>query len=184
MPNAPSPPAFCAALRKYIEGGVILSIEQRGFDRILDVLIRGYEGHEYLFSAEFMGRHSNLILLGPEENGQRQILHAAKLITAKVSRVREVLPGKIYIAPPAPPENSFHLTPFLKEEIAARGDDSLLQAARENHWNPVLLRDENDNLAGAYPLRLQSWKGAQEERETISQALDEWYSLRRSARRI
>lgn len=177
VPNAPSPPAFCAALRKYVEGGVILSIEQRGFDRILDILIRGYEGHEYLFSAEFMGRHSNLILLGPEENGVRQILHAAKLITAKVNRVREVLPGRIYISPPSPLENAFHLTPFLKAEIAACGDNSLFHAARENRWQPVLLRDEKDNLSGAYPIRLQSWKGAQEERETISQALDEWYSF-------
>ncbi len=178
VPNAPSPPAFCASLRKFVESGTILSIEQRGFDRILDVLIRGYEGHEYLFSAEFMGRHSNLILLGPQENSERPILHAAKLITAKVSRLREVLPGKIYIPPPAPTEpNSFHLSGFLKEEIKLRGDDSLLEAARKNQWQPVLLRDENGNLAGAYPLRLQSWKGAQEGRETLSQALDEWYSF-------
>ena len=94
--NPQSPPAFCAALRKFVEGGQILSIEQRGFDRILDIAIRGYEGADYQFTGEFMGRHSNLILLGPDEAGARKILHAAKLIPAKLSRVREVLPNKIY----------------------------------------------------------------------------------------
>ena len=199
VPNAPSPPAFCAALRKFVEGGTILSIEQRGFDRILDVLIRGYEGHEYLFSAEFMGRHSNLILLGPQENNERKILHAAKLITAKVSRLREVLPGKKYKPPPVlqglnPLENRanvplsayYGISPFLRQEIASltefgeREDIAILgifEQAWLQHWQPVLLRDENGNLAGAYALHLQSWQGAQEERETVSQALDEWYAF-------
>lgn len=178
VPNAPSPPAFCAALRKFIESGTILSVEQRGFDRILDVRIRGHEGHEYLFTAEFMGRHSNLILLGPEENGRRHVVHAAKLITAKVNRVREILPGKIYVPPPAPPDgNSLTFGPFLKQEIKTHGDENILSALHKNEWHPVILRDESGDIAGAYPLHLQSWKGNQEDRENISQALDEWYAF-------
>jgi predicted ribosome quality control (RQC) complex YloA/Tae2 family protein len=176
VPNAPSPPAFCAALRKFVESGTILSIAQRGSDRILDIEIRGYEGHQYLFTAEFMGRHSNLILLGPEEDGQRVILHAAKLIPARLSRVREVLPGRVYIPPPALRENGFALSPFLKEEVALRGDDSIEQAAHGNQWQPVLLRDESNQPAGAYPLPLKSWTGAQEPRPSLSVALDEYYS--------
>lgn len=177
VPNAPSPPAFCAALRKFIESGTILSIAQRGFDRILDMEVRGYQGHQYLFTAEFMGRHSNLILLGPEENGQRTILHAAKLIPAHLNRVREVLPGRIYIPPPAPKENGFALSPFLKAEIALRDDDSIEQATQQNQWQPASLRDEHNYPAGAYPLLLKSWKGAQEPCDSLSLALDEYYSF-------
>lgn len=96
LPNPPQPPAFCMTLRKYIEGGTILSIAQRRFDRILDVTIRGHEGQVYLLTAELMGRHSNIILVSPDGF----ILQAAKLISSKVNRVREVLPGRDYLPPP------------------------------------------------------------------------------------
>src|SRR5579883_1197076 len=36
-PNAPTPPTFCMALRKYLEGGSVRAIRQRGFDRILEL---------------------------------------------------------------------------------------------------------------------------------------------------
>jgi len=97
-PNPPQPPTFCMTLRKYLDGGTVLSIAQRRFDRVLDVQIRGFEGNTFLLTAELMGRHSNLILVSPEE----QILHAAKRITHRESRVREVLPGRPYTPPPAP----------------------------------------------------------------------------------
>ncbi len=51
------------ALRKYLQGGTILAIAQRRFDRVLDVEVKGHEGHTYLLSAELMGRHSNMILI-------------------------------------------------------------------------------------------------------------------------
>lgn len=97
LPNPPQPPPFCMALRKYLQGGTLVTIAQRRFDRVLDVEIRGHEGHTYLLSAELMGRHSNIILVAPDE----RILYAAKLISARLSRVREVLPGKPYTPPPA-----------------------------------------------------------------------------------
>lgn len=98
LPNPPQPPPFCMALRKYLQGGKLLTIAQRRFDRVLDIEVQGYEGHTYLLSAELMGRHSNIILIAPDE----RILHAAKLISSRLSRVREVLPGRPYIPPPAP----------------------------------------------------------------------------------
>lgn len=97
LPNPPQPPPFCMALRKYLQGGIIRTISQRRFDRVLDVEVKGHEGHTYLLSAELMGRHSNIILIAPDE----RILHAAKLVSSRISRVREVLPGKPYTPPPA-----------------------------------------------------------------------------------
>jgi len=97
LPNPPHPPPFCMALRKYLQNGTILAISQRGFDRVLDVEVRGHEGYTYLLSAELMGRHSNILLIAPDE----RILYAAKLVSSRISRVREVLPGKPYTPPPA-----------------------------------------------------------------------------------
>jgi predicted ribosome quality control (RQC) complex YloA/Tae2 family protein len=97
LPNPPQPPPFCMALRKYLQGGTILTLAQRRFDRVLDVEVKGHEGHTYLLSAELMGRHSNMILIAPDE----RILHAAKLVSSRISRVREVLPGRAYTPPPA-----------------------------------------------------------------------------------
>lgn len=97
LPSPPQPPPFCMALRKYLQGGTILTIAQRRFDRVLDVEVRGHEGHTYLLTAELMGRHSNVILVAPDEC----ILHAAKMVSSRISRVREVLPNKPYTPPPA-----------------------------------------------------------------------------------
>jgi predicted ribosome quality control (RQC) complex YloA/Tae2 family protein len=95
--NPPAPPPFCMTLRKYLNGGVITSIAQRAGDRILDLRVQNQE-EEYLLSAELMGKHANLILVSPEG----KVLHAAKLISSKQSRVRQVLPGREYSPPPAP----------------------------------------------------------------------------------
>ena len=102
-PNAPTPPAFCAILRKYLDGARITKITQRDGDRILDLHFavsnsKGNDSETYLLTCELMGKHANAILVSP----QNKILHAAKLINSKVSRVREILPGKEYSAPPAP----------------------------------------------------------------------------------
>jgi predicted ribosome quality control (RQC) complex YloA/Tae2 family protein len=96
-PSLPTAPAFCMTLRKYLHGGRIISIVQRNGDRILDILVQ-HEGEVYLLSAELMGKHANLILVAADG----KILHAAKLITSKQSRLREVLPGREYVEPPAP----------------------------------------------------------------------------------
>jgi predicted ribosome quality control (RQC) complex YloA/Tae2 family protein len=97
-PNPPSPPAFCMACRKYLEGSRILSVAQRGFDRILDISAQDREGESLLLVAELMGKHSNLILV--REEGR--IADSAKRISHRQSRFREVLPGKRYVPPPAP----------------------------------------------------------------------------------
>lgn len=97
LPSPPHPPPFCMALRKYLQGGIILTVAQRRFDRVLDVEVRGHEGHTYLLTVELMGRHSNIILVAPDE----RILHAAKMVSSRISRVREVLPGKPYTPPPS-----------------------------------------------------------------------------------
>ena len=87
-------------LRRYLENGFVHAVRQRDFDRIveIEVLSRG-EGEEptlVTLMGEFMGKHSNLILV--RENGK--IIDAIKRIPQRLNRFREILPGATYLSPP------------------------------------------------------------------------------------
>ena len=97
--NKPSPmtaPNFCMLLRKHIANGRILSVTQPGFERIVRFEIEhldemGDLRHKTLV-MELMGKHSNLIFC----NDDNTIIDSIKRVSAAVSSVREVLPGKPY----------------------------------------------------------------------------------------
>ena len=99
-PNSPTPPTFCMSLRKHLEGCAIRDIRQRGFDRVLEIEVDSHTdvGDRTVVTLilELMGKHSNLILVNEKGN----VLEAAKRITKKVSRFREILPGQPYLSPP------------------------------------------------------------------------------------
>ncbi len=95
-PNPKQPPVFCMTLRKYLEGGFVREIGQRGFDRILDIEVDGHLGERLLLTTEMMGKHSNILLV----DSQQKVLHAAKLVNSKMNRVREMMPGHPYTPPP------------------------------------------------------------------------------------
>lgn len=98
--NPSNPPLFCMVLRKHLQSGKIIKLEQVNFDRILNIYIEGLnEMGDYSVKRlvlEIMGRHSNIILV--DENNI--ILDSAKHISHDKSSVREVLPGKKYSLPP------------------------------------------------------------------------------------
>jgi len=97
--NPPSPYAFCQVLRKHLEGARIETIEQPGFERVLRIVLGGRDelGRPFrkTLVAEFMGKHSNIILV--DEDGI--ILDGIKRYTHAVSRFRQVLPGTEYVSP-------------------------------------------------------------------------------------
>lgn len=99
--NPQQPPMFCMLLRKHLQGGRILDIRQKEFERIIEIDIESYDELGDLRSKrliiEIMGKHSNIILLDPSTN---KILDSIKRISADINRYREILPGKDYIAPP------------------------------------------------------------------------------------
>ncbi|MBP5165622.1 MAG: NFACT family protein, partial [Lachnospiraceae bacterium] len=92
-------PAFCMAMRKYCQGGRIISVEQVGFERVIRLTLshRGEMGdvEDFHLYFEIMGRHSNVILTDRND----VIIDAIKRITSLVSSVREVLPQKPYFIP-------------------------------------------------------------------------------------
>ena len=97
--NKPSPmtaPNFCMLLRKHLQNGRIVNISQPGLERIVHIDIEhldemGDLRHKTLV-MELMGKHSNLIFC----NDDNTIIDSIKRVSAAVSSVREVLPGKPY----------------------------------------------------------------------------------------
>ncbi len=116
-PNAAVPPSFCMAIRKHCEGAVVRDIRQRGFDRIIEIEIgtRSSEADTSttVLVAELMGKHSNLILV----SATGAVLEAAKRISHRINRFREVLPGLPYLPPP--PEQGDKLDPFAAGTVEA-----------------------------------------------------------------
>ncbi len=100
--NKPGPltaPNFCMLLRKHIGSGRILSVTQPGMERILRFTIEhlnemGDICTKYLI-VEIMGKHSNIIFCSEDE----QIIDSIKHVSAHMSSVREVLPGRPYFIP-------------------------------------------------------------------------------------
>lgn len=108
--NPLTPPMFCMVLRKHLEGGRIIALEQLGLERVLKIRVEAFDelgrmAEKYLF-CEVMGKHSNIILVEP---GNNVILDGIKRYSYGTSRHREVLPGRRYVSPPetgklSPPE--------------------------------------------------------------------------------
>ncbi len=99
--NPAAPPVFCMLLRKHLSGGRILSFEFNDYERIIGIIIEstnelGDISNKKLV-IEIMGRYSNIILL----NSENKILDAIKHIDADISSVREVMPARPYVLPPA-----------------------------------------------------------------------------------
>ncbi len=100
--NKPSPmtaPGFCMLLRKHLQNGRIVSVSQPGLERIVRLEIEHLDEmgdlcKKYLI-IEIMGKHSNIIFC----NDKNVIIDSIKHISAAVSSVREVLPGKPYFIP-------------------------------------------------------------------------------------
>ncbi|MDO4269076.1 MAG: NFACT RNA binding domain-containing protein [Eubacteriales bacterium] len=100
--NRPGPltaPNFCMLLRKHIGTGRILKVSQPGLERIIQFDIEHLDEMGDLcrkrLIIELMGKHSNIIFC--REDGT--ILDSIKHVSAQVSSVREVLPGRPYFIP-------------------------------------------------------------------------------------
>lgn len=100
--NKPSPmtaPNFCMLLRKHINNGRITNITQPKLERIIQFEIEhldelGDLRKKYLI-VEIMGKHSNIIFC----NEENKIIDSIKHVSAQMSSVREVLPGRDYFIP-------------------------------------------------------------------------------------
>lgn len=100
--NRPSPmtaPNFCMVLRKHIANGRITDITQPGLERVIRIQVEhldelGDLRKKHLI-IELMGKYSNIIFCDDND----RIIDSIKHISAQVSSVREVLPGRAYFIP-------------------------------------------------------------------------------------
>ena len=89
-------------LATHLKHGTITEIEQLGWDRILKITVQPKSDEPIqpprkAIIAEFMGKHSNIILIDTTDD---RILECLKHIDETMSRYREVLPGETYSLPP------------------------------------------------------------------------------------
>jgi len=140
-----NPPVFCMVLRKHLSGAIIKDFHTEGFERIIVMEAEtvdelGDRSVKKLI-VEIMGRHSNIVLL----NSENIIIDAIRHVDSQVNRVREILPARPYISPPAQDK----LDPSLEETYALLRD-GLKESGRalENYlldrlqgFSPVLCRE-------------------------------------------
>ena len=97
--NAPN---FCMVLRKRLQGGRITGVSQPGLERAIRIdaehLDEMGDIKRVSLVTEIMGKHSNIILT-EDQSGKEVIVDAIKHVSAIVSSVREVLPGREYFIP-------------------------------------------------------------------------------------
>ena len=100
--NKPSPmtaPNFCMLLRKHIANGRIVDIWQPKLERIIHFTIEHLDELGDLcrkdLIVEIMGKHSNIIFCTSDGT----IIDSIKHVSAQMSSVREVLPGRDYFIP-------------------------------------------------------------------------------------
>ncbi|KNF08731.1 putative RNA-binding protein, snRNP like protein [Gottschalkia purinilytica] len=100
--NPANPPMFCMLLRKHIQNGKIIDIEQISMERILKISIQSLNELGDLTTKELiieiMGKHSNIVLVDKNSN---KIIDSIKRVPLSLSSVRQVLPGLEYKLPPS-----------------------------------------------------------------------------------
>ena len=101
-------PGFCMLLRKHISGGRLVNITQPGLERIISFEIEHLDEMgdlcRKIITVELMGKHSNIIFMTPEG----RIIDSIKHVSAALSSVREVLPGRDYFIPKADDKLDLH----------------------------------------------------------------------------
>ncbi len=90
-----TPTPLLLLLRKHVRGARITAVRQPAFERIVHLECAGPES-EITLIVETMGRHSNIMLVAADG----QVMDSIKRVTARLSRVRPMLPGTCYAPPP------------------------------------------------------------------------------------
>ena len=113
------PSAFCMSLRKYLDNGVVKTVQQHEFERIAVTEIGTRQG-DFRLVAELFGG-GNVILVDPEG----KILQA---MTYKRMRDRNILRGETFQHPPARGKNPAKLSLQDFMEIGELGETEVVRA--------------------------------------------------------
>ncbi len=105
-----SPPAFAAAIRKHLQNGVLTSVTQVNFDKLL--IFHFSKASDFELVVELYGSGNAMLL----SSGPRQILSAWRY--EKGGKSREIVPKKSYAFPSSPAKS--HFRDFDSKGLAAR----------------------------------------------------------------
>ncbi|MBR5363421.1 MAG: NFACT family protein [Oscillospiraceae bacterium] len=145
--NPAQPPMFCMLLRKHLSGGKLEDIEQDGLERILRFRIRANNemGDSVLLTliCEIMGKFSNVMLV----NETGRIVDSLRRVDEEISRVRLVLPGMEYLAPPR--EDRLCMTECSDDAIRER-----LSGGMQQSLSKALIRA----FEGVSPIVAREWE--------------------------
>lgn len=189
---------FGQFLQTHIRKGKISLIEQIDFDRIIRIRIIPYEEEPpKVLIAEFMGKHSNAILLDEKTN---RILESIKHIDEHKSKYRQVLPGETYKPPPSNQNLDIlsvsetidyrslmeikGMSPLLAKEIIARAKYSPLEEIfmqirddiTKSRYYPNVVINDKDEVIAVWPFALKQYESAMSiPFSDISNALEYFY---------
>lgn len=169
--NPALPPSFCMLLRKYLAGARITSVTDPGYERLIEIHCTNTDElrdvKNFRLIVELMGRFSNIILV----NGSGKILDSSVHVDFDVSRLREVMPARIYSYPPA--QNK-----MTAEEALSMVQSGNLPVTDEEKLRPIGKALIN-SIKGMSPIlsRQICLQSDIDERKTISLLDDESQSL-------
>ena len=142
--NPQMPPNFCMLLRKHLSGAHIIDVECPQYERIIIISVSVtdelHDTSTKKLVIEMMGRYSNIIFL----NSENRIIDALVHVDNSTSRVREIMPARIYEAPPAQGK----LTPEAALSMVKEGSLPILPDSLHRPVAKALL----DSLLGFSPL--------------------------------
>ena len=131
-------------LRKHLNGGTINKVECDGFERIINLYVESSDelGDRSIKKViiETMGRHSNIILV----NNSGKIIDSIKHVDQGVNRVREIMPAREYILPPAQdktPITQLDIDSFILSIKNRTGSVSKAILSEIKGFSPVLCRE-------------------------------------------
>ena len=138
--NPQNPPMFCMLARKYFSSAKIVSVEQKGFERLIEFT---FETSDELkdrsnprIVCELIGNQSNIILI----NGEGRIIDAVRRSDIS-SEKRMIQPGALYEYPKAQE----------KTDISLENADEAAKSILKNKDIP-LSRSITETIGGVSPL--------------------------------
>lgn len=150
--NPQAPPMFCMLARKYFSAAKIISVSQRGFERLIEIT---FEATDELgdrinpkIICEMIGNQSNIILV----NGKGNIIDALRRSDISLDK-RMLQPGAEYIYPEA--QQKANISTASADDIAAAvladGDKLLSRALTDGIGgiSPLIAREISYRLTGS-----------------------------------
>ena len=138
---APIAPNFCMLLRKHLQGAEILKIEQKEFERIIEITLQctsDFSECERVLHCEIMGKYSNVVLT---EKGI--VLGALKTTALLDESHRVLLTGARYLYP-APQDK---ISPFDGAGVKAL-EENFYALHADGYENETLARFVFEHIAG------------------------------------